>query len=351
MSTVQTKPRGVHLVGSIALESADEVFRTISGVLGERLRRIPDGETGARSQWVGWQQLALGQIAELERVDALPGEAPPIKYQPRDGVDPASVDLGTLGYAEAAIESYATFARLKDEGVIRPGTRFQVSFPTPFAGTRIWVARPFREALTPSFTRAMKRAIDEIVAVVPAEELAVQWDVCLEIGYWDRPYVNFNDEDPMDDAIRADTLRTLGELGDLVPAEAELGYHLCYGDWGHAHFVQPKDAGHLVEIANGISDAAGRAVQWIHMPVPRDRDDDAYFEPLRNLKLRPETELYLGLVHITDGVDGTERRIRTAQRYVEEFGVATECGMGRRPENHSMDDLFAIHRDVSAPVS
>ena len=49
----QTKPVGVHLVGSLALDSAEEVFRTTSEILGDRLRRIPDGETGARSIWVG----------------------------------------------------------------------------------------------------------------------------------------------------------------------------------------------------------------------------------------------------------------------------------------------------------
>ncbi len=31
------------------------------------------------------------------------------------------------------------------------------------------------------------------------------------------------------------------------------------------------------------------------------RDDDAYFEPLRDLKLPAETEFYLGLVHLRMG--------------------------------------------------
>jgi hypothetical protein len=48
------------------------------------------------------------------------------------------------------------------------------------------------------------------------------------------------------------------------------------------------------------------------MPVLRNRNDDAYFAPLRRLTPHPETELYLGLVHFTDGVEGTRRRIATA---------------------------------------
>jgi hypothetical protein len=40
---------GVHLVGSVPLESAEVVFRTVGAEIGDRLRRIPDGETGPRS--------------------------------------------------------------------------------------------------------------------------------------------------------------------------------------------------------------------------------------------------------------------------------------------------------------
>ncbi len=85
------------------------------------------------------------------------------------------------------------------------------------------------------------------------------------------------------------------------------------------------------------------------MPVPRNRSDDAYFAPLRNLKLHPETELYLGLVHFSDSVEGTRQRIATAVRYAPVFGVATECGLGRRPPE-TIPDLLHIHSEVAAPV-
>jgi len=99
-----------------------------------------------------------------------------------------------------------------------------------------------------------------------------------------------------------------------------------------------------------VSAVSRRAIAWVHMPVPRERTDDAYFAPLRRLRLHPETELYLGLVHHTDGVEGTQRRIDAAQRAVSSFGVATECGFGRRPPE-TVPDLLRIHREVSAPVA
>jgi hypothetical protein len=53
-----------------------------------------------------------------------------------------------------------------------------------------------------------------------------------------------------------------------------------------------------------LSQKIARPINLIHMPVPRDRSDDAHFAPLRALKLRPETEIYLGLIHYNDGIDG-----------------------------------------------
>ena len=137
-------------------------------------------------------------------------------------------------------------------------------------------------------------------------------------------------------------------LGNHVPEDVELGYHLCYGDAGHKHFVEPEDTTRLVEVANGISAGLKRSLNWISMPVPRNRSDDAYFAPLKNLQLHPETELYLGLVHYTDGVVGTQRRIKAAQRVIADFGVATECGFGRRP-SETIPELLHIHSKVAVP--
>ena len=85
------------------------------------------------------------------------------------------------------------------------------------------------------------------------------------------------------------------------------------------------------------------------MPVPRDRSDAAYYAHLRNLRLHPETELYLGLVHLTGGVEGTLERIKAAQQYVADFGVATECGFCRRPPD-TIPELLRIHSQVAEPV-
>ena len=59
------------------------------------------------------------------------------------------------------------------------------------------------------------------------------------------------------------------------------------------------------------------------MPVPAHRTDDAYYEPLSELRLPPGTELYLGLVHVSDDVTGPRQRMAVAAQYVRDFGIAS----------------------------
>jgi hypothetical protein len=92
-----------------------------------------------------------------------------------------------------------------------------------------------------------------------------------------------------------------------------------------------------------------RPLNWLHLPVPIDRVDQAYYAPLESLELSPSTELYLGLVHDRDGVPGTLKRIESASRYVKRFGVSTECGLGRRPPD-TLSELMKIHVATSMPI-
>lgn len=82
------------------------------------------------------------------------------------------------------------------------------------------------------------------------------------------------------------------------------------------------------------------------MPVPRERSDDAYFAALRELELRPGCELFLGLVHFTDGLDDARARIAAARSACDSFGIATECGWGRRaPE--TIVPLLDLHAQIA----
>ena len=343
-SSTQRQPRGVHLVGSIPLADAEDVFRAATVILGERLRRIPDGETGERINWIGWQARFIGSNPHFDLMPPNPDDYAPLPhFKLRSPLSSNEITFERLGYADAAKASYAVFSQLKQAGLIPAGTCFQVSLPTPLAPVLAFITHSDQAEVGPAYEVAMLAELDQIAAAIPHHELAIQWDVAVEFGILESATpAAFED-------VKKIVVERLIRLADLVPEDVELGYHLCYGDAGHKHFIEPADASKLVEVANAISAGLRRKINWIHMPVPRNRTDDAYFAPLRRLTLHPETELYLGLVHFTDGVEGTRRRIAAAQKVVTDFGVATECGMGRR-NAETIPELLRIHSEVAAPV-
>ena len=65
---MSAKPRGVHLVGSVPLDTEEEVFKVVGRALGRHLRRLPDGETGGRKDWVQFELFRLGGHPDFELV-------------------------------------------------------------------------------------------------------------------------------------------------------------------------------------------------------------------------------------------------------------------------------------------
>src|SRR5262245_65425728 len=122
--------RNVHLVGSVPLANAHDVFVAVSAALGSRLRRIPDGETGERSDWIAHLEPIFADHPALEKSDEVfrlhasaPGRT---RYRLRHGAAAKDVTFGNLFYADIALQSYEVFARLKQQGVLTAHCRFQV---------------------------------------------------------------------------------------------------------------------------------------------------------------------------------------------------------------------------------
>ena len=360
----------IHLVGSIPGDDAESVFRACAPVLGDTIAAIPDGETGTRRVWVVFlaynvfdRHPDIESVSRPKPIGAIENEwrHPDEHWVPsgfddlwffrvRDGIDAITFD--ELGYAEHAIASYATFKKLKDDGVIAPHVRFMVCLPLPESATR-WFTQDVRDydIMTPAYTAALKKELAEICNAIPHDELCIQWDICMEMLAHDvgdtlgQPPMAW----PLPGTPRERYEAALADLSPLIPDAVGLGLHLCYGDLGHVHLVEPKDLANSVELANAGVAAAGRRIDFVHMAVPRDRKDAAYFAPLADLDVNGATP-YLGLVHHTDGVEGTRERIRRAKAVLNDFGIATECGFGRRPPEQ-IPALLEIHRAVLDELS
>ena len=352
MAADQNKHPIVHFVGSIPLPGTESVFRTLSQAAGPHLLRIPDGETGIRKTWIRFIQDVLSSNPAIE----FARDVPPFKFVQWDGkvvreiprlrIKPgATPDAGTFntGYADMAIDSWGVFERMQKAGVIPPKLKFQISLPTPIAPTYNNMVPADRQKLLPALTRHFIGEVSKIAKALPNDRIAIQWDVCQEVLAWEGYY----DAGPVD--FRTETIDVLRRIGDAVPAGIELGYHLCYGSPADEHMVQPKDMRIMVEIANAIVAGVKRPIQFFHMPVPKERSDDAFFAPLADLKFRPGTELYLGLIH-HDDANGDAARLAAARRHARVDGVGTECGMARG-DPARLPALLAAHvRAVEAPA-
>jgi len=348
MSGESTKSPVVHFVGSIPLPDSATVFRTLSGACGGHVLRLPDGETGIRKTWIKFLQDVLAENPAIEIAHDLPPfqfkqwdgkvvrEIPRLRIKP--GMTPNRKDFKT-GYADMAIASFAVFDRMQKDGVIPEGVKFQVSIPTPIAPTYNNMVPADRPKLLPALTQHFIGEVHAIAAALPNDRIAIQWDVCQEV----LAFENYFKDRPAH--YKKQIFDMLGRLGDAVPEGVEMGYHLCYGSPRDEHLVQPKDSAILVEMMNGIAATTRRRIDFLHIPVPRDRTDDAYYAPLKDFKRPTGTKLYLGLLHHDDAA-GDARRIDVARRHAGDFGLSAECGWGRT-EPGRLPGLLKGHRTAA----
>jgi hypothetical protein len=332
----------VHLVGSVGLDTVEDVFRTVGKELGPHLKRIPDGEVGGRKLWISWQYPLL-RASTFLRPDPSGKVRPTNKFSLltlAEDVKPSDVHFGELGYAREARASYLDFVAARDKGELPKAIRFQVCLPTPFAVVSSVVMPEAIATVEAAYEKAMIAEVAALCQHIPHRDLCIQWDVCNEMVIWDGQQT---DAVPYGNEPRDKIIARLQRLCAAVPDDVELGLHLCYGDFGGKHFVEPKDAAAMVDFANTLSASIAHTLAYIHMPVPINRSDDAFHKPFAGLKLKEGTMLFLGVVHAKDGAEGTKARMAAARRYAPEFGIATECGMARARSEETVRSLLKIH--------
>jgi len=337
------QPGSVLLVGSVPLPSVAEVFRVCAAELGDSCHRLPDGEAAG---WVNVPAATLGRATGLQLVETheIPGTGHFVStWRLRPGTRAADVVFAPTGYVDTARLSYAEFRAQRDAGRIPAGTRFQVSLPTAYATMAVSIVPEDVAALLPRFEALVLAEAEAICAAIPHGDLALQWDVAVEVTT-----ILENMSPPLaarfTPAMAADAL---ARACNSIPRGVEAGIHLCYGNPGGKHLVEPQDLGKLVDFANLLFPRLARPLDWLHVPVPIARDDDAYFAPLSRLQAPDATRIFLGLVHPSDGLDGARRRIGAAKHYLAHFGVATECGLRFFPP-HSLPALLRLQREAAA---
>jgi hypothetical protein len=340
------------LVGSLPAASTADALRAAGELFGDMVFALPDGETGPRAAWVGYERERLVRphpdiesVAESESPTGIPRHAyeTPV-FRIRESVGDLHWD--SWPRVDDAIASYELFCALRDEGVIPAGLRFQVGLPFPASALNGFKANfaadyPIAER---GFEDLVARELRRLTAAIPPADLAIQWDLAYEVldlegvlawttdGAWER------------------FAGPVGRLTRRIPEDVLVGYHLCYGTFPEWPMYEARDMSLLVRMANHAVAHSGRTVDWVHMAGPRylRSEEERFFAPLSELD-PGDARVYLGIVLPIDGVSGLRRRHTTASEYLGDFGVAMYCGFGRQPGADGLETMRE-HRRVASSI-
>ncbi|KAK8064597.1 hypothetical protein PG994_007235 [Apiospora phragmitis] len=216
-----------------------------------------------------------------------------------------------------------------------------------------WMAN----AIEPLYEQRFAETIDHIFAEIPHDDVMIQLDLAFEMTALEFDRGRFPDRRHQayfssPGGVQQGLVDRVARLCERIPKNGKLAFHLCYGDLRHKHFIEPEDTTVLVDLANALlaRETLGPRIEWIHLPVPKERTDPGYFAPLTRLNLNAPglkpPHIYLGVVHANDEA-GTRKRVETAQAVVPfPFGVATECGLGRTPPSE-IDSILRICKEIT----
>ena len=332
------------LVGSIPLDTAEQVFRHVGAPLGPHLAYMPDGEIGDRRYWIdGIAYRVFNGHPELETLHRPAPDAAGVEswrplgmhdqfqFRVRPGV--AQVRFGDpgwrLGYTKDAVGSHFVFRTLQQEGVIPAGVRFQVCLPLTYSAIGLFFPDPADQAkVAPGLTAAFRAEVAKMVELIPAQELAIQWDLAVENRLVDTALAR--DGQAAAEALAARLAEPAAAIAPAIPPAVALGYHGCFGTLSGWPSRQPPSLAGTVILLNAMVAASGRRVDFLHFPTLGSADEE-FFAPLDRLKCGG-SRVYLGAVHHMHDRDGLHRQLETTRRHLANFGVAAPCGFGRAPE-------------------
>jgi hypothetical protein len=332
------------LVGSVPLDTPEQMLRRVGGPLGPYLAYMPDGEIGDRRYWIdGIAYRVFNGHPEIETLRRPAPDANGVEswrplgmhgqFQFRVRLGVAQVRFGDpgwrLGYTKDAVSSHFVFRQLQKEGVIPQGVRFQVCLPLTFIAIGLFFPDPGgpREGGTRRHRRVPRRGRQD-----------GRTDPAAGTG---DPVGPRGREPPCRhragargaaaaEALAARLAAPAADIAPAIPQQVALGYHGCFGTLSGWPSRQPPDLGGTVMLLNAVIAASGRRVDFLHLPT-LGTADDAFFAPLERLRAA-DAKVYLGAIHHMHDADGLRRQLQTARRHLAQFGLAAPCGFGRAPE-------------------
>jgi hypothetical protein len=340
--------RDAHLVGSLPAPDAAAAMDQALTAVGDRLRTLPDGETGERYHWIihiidgmrAHPDLELRKDGDWGDYDRTP------QFKERKGRR-LTADALDLGYARAFEESWPAFVAARSAAG-DPGLAFQAGIPGDLdmalfvLGPQGALRRraPFTEATLREIRAIHARAGGDVVfqIEIPVELVAVA-----------------KAPEPAQPLLARVLARGVANLARRSPDGARFGVHLCLGDMNHRALGRMRDTAPLVALANAIARAwpEDRPLEYVHAPFAAAEEPPparpSWYAPLERLRLGAGTRFVAGFAHEDQALDD--------QRFVRELiersvggavDVSTSCGLGRRSPDAAARALARVRELTEA---
>jgi hypothetical protein len=334
--------RSSFLVGSLPFENEEQCMIRALDALSPSLFCLPDGEIGEKSpafpmgNRIAWVVYAIEKITEdkanwkivKEPVRGADGMADSYdhfqKLKPLRS--PSEMpDYVKLGYDDFFRSSYPIFKRLREERKL-PDLKFQLGVPTGFAMGFAFASQLQWIRYTYAFNTVIAREVNAALADA-GHDVIVQLEVPPELyaAYMlPTPLIGF-------------ALKPIKDLLSKINPGAQIGIHLCLGDFHNHALVHPKTLGKMVAFSNKLVEEwpSQHTLAYIHYPLAEGLvpppTEAGYYSPLKNIQLPSATRFIAGFVH--------EKRTLGENKYIlqsiekargQAVDVATSCGLGRR---------------------
>lgn len=334
--------RSALLVGSMPFEDEEACMRQALDTLGPHLVSLPDGEIGDKTPQfpngnrIAWVMYAVEMLTAdqeswtivkpaVRGADGMAVDYQSIqKLKPRRSVKDMPQHV-SLGYDSFFKRSYPLFKQLAAERGV-PHLKFQVGIPTGFAMGFAFASPIDWLRYTNAFNTVLAREVNAMVEEA-GDDVIIQIELPAEVYAASKlpgPLIGLS-------------LRPLSDLLSKIRAGTQIGIHICLGDFHNEAFVHPKTLDMLVTFSNRLVALwpKSQRLAYIHYPfaegaVPPSLDA-AYYQPLRNMNLPPQTRFVAGFVHEHLSLDDNKRVLEAIeQARGHAVNVASSCGLGRR---------------------
>lgn len=328
--------RSAHLVGSIPAEAPAEAMQLALELLGPRLRSLPDGEPGARRNWIAHIIDSFRKHPDLEL--RREGDWSSYARVPVFGVRRGrrlTEDSLDLGHAASYAESYAAFRELRQQAGT-PGLSFQAGLPCDFDMALFTLGPLGALRWGAAFRKALLRELRQLHALA-GEDMVFQLEAPVELVALSKaPAV-------LQSALASYLSSRIAGFAREAPQGARFGMHLCLGDMNHEALGRLKDARPIVALVNALARAwpQDRPLEYVHVPFAAGEapapTDARFYAPLARLKLPERTRFVAGLVHERWTAEETRPVLQLVEGALgRRVDVAAACGLGRRTRDEAV---------------